>query len=500
MASPELQKRAVIFVIVAGIALAALTAMPFVEDWLQTVFFPPFGWRFEAPWRLTDQSASGSMMASTYVSLIEHFFRLLKIILAMALIVAIVRFLNYLIFGRAEGKREISSLLRTVLSIILYIIAFAVIFQAQYPSINLGSIFAGSAIFGIVVGLALQDTLGNLFAGIALQADQPFQVGDVVSIPTRGNGVIESVSWRGVKIRTFQNKLLLISNSVLGKELIEVAPRGNLNARLVQFSTLYANSPAKTAQVARDSVRSAENVSNKIRPVVRIRNLGDSGIEWEVKYWIEDYTKYNDTDALIRQRLWYAFQREKIEFAYPTRTIHVETKPQETAFDEQLNAISERLSSIDLFAPLSDEEIERLAQLSSARVYAPGEAIVRMGQEGNSMFVVMRGTVEVRVLQGAETRVLNKLGENDFFGEMSLLTGEPRTATVVALGETEVLKIGKDAIKPIFEANPEVVKTISELIEERRVLLRSIAEKLSPEDEKEQKGVVSSIRRFFGLR
>src|SRR5262249_1765005 len=220
----------------------------------------------------------------------------------------------------------------------------------QYPGVNLGSLFAGSAIFGIVVGLALQDTLGNLFAGIALQADQPFQVGDVVNITNRGTGVVESVSWRGVKIRTFHNKLLIISNAVLSKESIEVGPKGNLNARLVNFNTLYANSPAKTIQVVRDAVRVAENVSQKIRPIVRIRNLGESSIEWEVKYWLDDYSKYNDTDALVRQRIWYAFQREKIEFAYPTRTIHVETKPQETAFDERVNTVTERLNNVSIFA------------------------------------------------------------------------------------------------------------------------------------------------------
>src|SRR6185295_10790552 len=207
-------------------------------------------------------------------------------------------------------------------------------FQAQYPSINLGSIFAGSAILGIVVGLALQDTLGNLFAGIALQADQPFQVGDVISIPNGGNGVVESVSWRGVKIRTFQNKLLVISNAVLGKETIEVAPRGNLNARLVNFDTVYIDSPAKIIQVARDAIRQAENVSQKIRPIVRIRGLGDHGLEWEVKYWLDDYSKYNDTDALVRQRIWYAFKREKITFAYPTRTVHVEPPPLELPMEE----------------------------------------------------------------------------------------------------------------------------------------------------------------------
>lgn len=195
-----------------------------------------------------------------------------------------------------------------------------------------------------MVGLALQDTLGNLFAGLAIQADQPFQVGDVVTISTRGVGVVEAVSWRGVKIRTFNNRLLMISNSVLGKETIEVAPKDNLNARSVWFNSLYSNSPARTIQAVRDAVRQVENVSAKIRPVVRIRNLGDNGIDWEVKYWLDDYTRQNDTDALIRLRIWYIFQREKIDFAFPTRTIHIEPKAEDIGHEEVLNMAVERLN------------------------------------------------------------------------------------------------------------------------------------------------------------
>ena len=116
------------------------------------------------------------------------------------------------------------------------------------------------------------------------------------------------------------------------------------------------------------------------------------------------------------------------------------------------------------------------------------------------MFIIMRGSVEVQVPQGGTTKVLNTLRENDFFGEMSLLTGEPRTATVVAIEETEVLQIRKVAIKPIFEANPELVRSISEMVEERREVLRSFAKDESEEEEFREKGVLRSIRRFFGLK
>src|SRR5438128_1202327 len=160
MPATEIQKRTLVFLVFITVAIAVLTSVPFVENWLQTVFLPQFGWQFQSPWQLATESSIGNMMAPTYVALFEHFFRLLKIFLAMALVIAIVRYFAYLVFGRGAGeKREISSLLRTVLSIVIYVIAFSIIFQAQYPGINLGSIFAGSAIFGIVVGLALQETL-----------------------------------------------------------------------------------------------------------------------------------------------------------------------------------------------------------------------------------------------------------------------------------------------------------------------------------------------------
>ncbi|HSI89148.1 MAG TPA: mechanosensitive ion channel family protein, partial [Pyrinomonadaceae bacterium] len=363
----------------------------------------------------------------------------------------------------------------------------------------LTALFTGSTIVGIVVGLALQDTLGNLFAGIALQADQPFQVGDVVAITNQGTGKVESVSWRGVKIRTFQNKLLIISNAVLGKETIEVAPRENLNARLVFFNTLYSNSPTKTIQVVREAVRQVENVSQKMRPIVRIRNLADSGIDWEVKYWCEDYAKHNETDALIRQRIWYVFGREGIDFAFPTRTLHIEEKAKVVGREEYAERVAEQIAKVQIFEPLSDEELERLSRSSKKRIFAPGEKIVRRGQEGSSMFIITRGGVKILIPASEGVRTVGHLGTNDFFGEMSLLTGEPRSATVAAEEETEVLEIRSSALKPILEQNPTLVEAISDLVEQRRELLSPDSTPDTVAIEQRQTSVLKSLRKFFGI-
>ncbi len=501
MTAPELKNKAVFLVIFVGLAILVLSTLSIVESWLQVSFLPQFQIYFTKGWELTDES-SKVMMNVTVANVFDTFFRIVKILLWMAIVIATVRFFAQLILRtvfRGNTQTEVSSLLKTVFSIVVYIIAFFLIFQTQYPTISLAGIFTGSTIVGIIVGLALQETLGNLFAGIALQADQPFQVGDVLNIPNRGVGVVETVSWRGLKIRTFQNKLLIISNAVLSKEMIEVAPKGNLNARAVNFNTQYNMSPAKTVQVVRDALRGAENVSNKMRPNVRIRNLGDDGIDWEVKYWLDDYSKHHDTDALIRRNIWYAFNREKISFSFPTRRIHIQDKPEQVTLEEKINLNAERLNGVPIFTPLTESETERLAGAAKTRIYAPGERIVRMGQEGHSMFVIVRGNVRVEITEGGKQKIVNTLGENDFFGEMSLLTGQQRTATVVADEETEVLAIDKKALKPILEKNPQLVEMISEIIEERKIGLEQAAKADDEASVVKSGGMMRAIRTFFGL-
>src|SRR6266566_3878715 len=382
-----------------------------------------------------------------------------------------VRALNGVTFDfvfRIRRGYEAPALVRNIFSMVAFTILFVLIFQHIYSEVNLGALFTTSAIFGVIIGLALQDTLGNFFAGISLHADRPFQVGDVIVVTQQKlTGVVESISWRAIKIRTFQNHIVLVSNSLAAREAIEVAPRDNLNARLVFFSTIYTDSPAKAIHVVREGVRDADNVSDKITPIVRIRGLGDSAIEWEIKYWLDDYAKYNDTDALVRQRVWYALRRSGLTFAFPTRTLHLDRKAVQrpvTAEDQ----IADRLSAIDVFSPLSAEELKQLATATMGHVFAPGETLIRAGDEGSSMFVVNNGRVSVQVADKTGPRTVAVLTEGNFFGEMALFTGEPRTANVVALEETEVLEIGHAAMKHIFETNPSLAESISWTIAERQ--------------------------------
>jgi small-conductance mechanosensitive channel/CRP-like cAMP-binding protein len=425
---------------------------------------------------------------------------LLRLAVLFSLMFLVVRLAGAFFFDvvfRIRKRREAPRFLRDIFALVAYVVIASIILKFFFKDLSLGALLSGSALLGIILGLALQDTLGNLFAGVSLQADKPFDVGDVITVGSF-SGVVESVTWRAVKMRSFSNHVILVSNSALAKEHIEVAPRDNLNARNVFFNAVYTDSPAKVIHVVREAVRDAENVSPKITPVVRIRNLGDFAVDYEVKYWLTDYAKQHDTDALVRQLIWYAFRRAGLSFAFPTQTLYVERPPRDGGKSSApLDRVTERLSAVDIFAPLSPEELTRLASACESRTYAQGEQIIRAGEAGDSMFVVNHGAVDVRISHNGKTRTVASLDEGDFFGEMALFTGEPRTASVCATEETEVLEIGHKAMKTLFETNPDLVESLSHTIAERRAGLSATAARQSMGDE--PVSLIASIKKFFRL-
>src|SRR5215210_5333556 len=290
---------------------------------------------------------------------------LARIAFWMSLALVAVRALNeltFFIFRKRKGY-DAPALMRDLFSLVLYVTAGAFILSYTLK-VSFAALLPGSALLGIVLGLALQDTLGNLFSGISLHADKPFQVGDVITVG-KHTGSVMSITWRAVKIKTFSNHIVLVSNTSIAKESIEVCPQNGQNARYVFFSAAYTDSPVKVIHAVREAVREADNVLRYITPVVRIRNLGDSGVEYEVKYWLSDYSRYNDTDALVRQRIWYAFRRSGFTFPFPTRTLHLEQPAAHDGDGRDAETLAGLLSAVDIFSPLAPGELNALAASSA---------------------------------------------------------------------------------------------------------------------------------------
>jgi small-conductance mechanosensitive channel/CRP-like cAMP-binding protein len=391
----------------------------------------------------------------------------------------------------ASRRKQVQAplLLRELVSVILYavLIAWALSSIFEY---KVTAILATGTVVAAILGLALQETLGNLFSGIALHLDDTFAPGDVIR-SGETFGIVEAVRWRGTRLRTFNNNLLIIPNSMLARERLEVFPRRNLNARILQIGIDYNVPPATVLNVLVQAASNVDGVSHAIPAFARVGSFGDSAVIYEIKYHMNDYSQRDRIDADIRKAVWYALRRNNIAIPYPMRTVQ-RYRPVERRHQPDAAEILHRLARVDVLSPLSRAAHETIAQAAHVHVFSRGETIIRLGAEGNSMFIVHEGAVSVRV----DDAEVARLQPGDFFGEMALLTGEGRTADVIALSDVVAVEIAKDALEPVLHDHPELAAAISAKVAERRGSLDS-ARSDAPADE--QRTILSKIRAYFGL-
>lgn len=402
----------------------------------------------------------------------------------------IVRFLDFLAFEvfRPRGTVAAPGILREIVAIVLYAIFITWAIWAIFK-VNVTAAFATGTVLAVVLGLALQDTLGNLFAGIALHMDDTFQRGDVIR-SGEYIGVVEAIRWRGTRLRTFNNNVVILPNSTLARERLEIYPRANPNARLLQVHVDYAIPPAVVIGVLVQAVSNIDGVTHIVPPIARVAGFADFALTYEVKYFMTDYSFRDRVDAEIRKAIWYAFKRNGITIPLPVRSIQQYTSPpprQQPTRDH----LREQLTRISIFSPLSPQALDSLATSALIHTFASGETIIQQKAAGESMFIVYDGEIAVRVNDAEVAR----LHAGDFFGEMALLTGEPRSADVIATTEVVAVEITRDALQPVLQENPELAAAISERVVERR---GALPQRNHTDDA--HASLLSRVRTFFGLR
>lgn len=420
--------------------------------------------------------------------------RVLRIVLFLAwipLIVFAVRLVDLLAFDVVASRRKRVSaplLLRELVQVILYavLIAWAVseIFQK-----NVTAVLATGTVVAAILGLALQETLGNLFSGIALHLDETFAPGDVIRTGDT-IGVVEAVRWRGTRLRTFNNNLVVVPNSMLARDRLEIFPRANLNARILQIQIDYHIPPATVIEILVQAASNVEGVTHDIPAFARVGGFAESAVTYEIKYHMHDYSQRDRIDSEIRKAVWYALQRNGISIPFPIRAFHRYVPP-DSRNQPDAGEIMERLGRVDVLSPLSREAREAIAKAARVRVFSRGETIITHGSAGDSMFIVHDGTVSVRV-EDAEVATLRA---GDFFGEMALLTGERRAADVIATTDVVVVEIARNALAPVLQNHPDLAAAISAKVTERRGSLDS----RQVEAHDEQESVLSRIRAYFRL-
>jgi CRP-like cAMP-binding protein len=361
-----------------------------------------------------------------------------------------------------------------------------------------------------VIGLSLQDTLGNLFAGLAIQAQRPFEVGDWIQFENTDQqiGRVVEINWRATRVVTLDHVEVTVPNATLAKAPIRNYTKPTpIARRTVTMVVPNTYPPGEIRELLVAPVAEVPGVLGVPEPNVILTGFNERGAEYDVRFFISEFGRREPISSQVRERLWYALRRHGVPIPVPGRLVdlrEISPEREEREHTQQALAREQALKAVDFLSVLPEGALLTLALRVKTRLYNRGETIIRQGEVGHELFIVESGEVSVVLdREGAEDVELASLGPGKFFGEMSLMTGEPRRATVRARSECEVLVVGKTEFHEILASHQPLLDKISEVLATRdeRLDAESVAPNADTATVRSVRSQVllSRIREFFSL-
>jgi small-conductance mechanosensitive channel/CRP-like cAMP-binding protein len=393
-----------------------------------------------------------------------------------------------------------------ITAIILVVVALTLL--KEILRINVTSLIATTTVLTATIGLALQNTLANVLAGLEIQFERPLKQGDWI-LAGGYEGRVLDITLRSTRIMTVENNEVFIPNSkVLSEALVNYSRPDATVMRKLTVGVSYAIPPNKVKRAVLEVLSSIPGVAKGQASRVRVIGYGDFAVQYEIRYPLASFATYGDTEGQIMNLLWYRFRRSGIDIPMPIRDVNMRQITPESIRAEQERQADEivaLLEKVEIFSPLSKPELTKLVEQLDVKSYAAGEVPVRQGDSGDSFYIIKSGRVDVIVeTSPGETAVVATLGPGNFFGEMSLLTGAVRTASIHMMEDTECIVIDKESFGITLANNPSIAESLSRILTERQAGLAAERGRLDAASlERHRKDVstklLTKIRDFFGI-
>ncbi len=424
---------------------------------------------------------------------------------AIVLVIQAVEGLSIGYFTVHLRGRHVPPILRRFVLLVAYFLVATIILRT-YLDLDVTSLVATSAVVSFVVGLASQDLLGSILAGIVIGVERPLVLGDWITIEGQEGKVVD-ITWRHTIVETRDNDVIVLPNSKFMKQAItnHTTPEP-LHRITMEVGVHYRHPPNLVKQTMTSAARLCPHVLESPAPTVFLEEFGDSSITYRLNIWIDDFSLLEKVREQVNTLIWYQFKRGSIEIPFPIRTLHRPTKavPTETATQEMAARLLPLLNESELFASIPGESLEKLARRMRLETYGGGEVLFQENQAGRSMYMLVSGKAQVvKQVKGRGEQELAVVGPGAIVGEMSLLLEQPRSATVRLMEDSQVIRMNPRAFKKLASDHAEFVEHLSHLVEarchENQELLAMFKEQKIETKEGRMQAVLSRIRSALKL-
>ena len=426
---------------------------------------------------------------------------------------AAVGMIGFVLFNAALPRLHLSvpKILQDVLVGVASVVALFVV--ASRVGIDVSGLVATSAVLTAVIGLALQDTLGNIVAGLALQTDDSIRVGDWIEVGGK-IGKVTEIRWRYTAMETRDWETVILPNNQLVKNQVSILGRRTgevVKLRCwVYFHVDFRYSPSLVREVIEKALQGSplRSVARTPAPDCVLVDTKESYARYGIRYWLEDLSLDVGVDADVLTRAYNALRRAQIPLSMPAHALFMTEDTPERRHEKAKREVEHRLQAlenVDLLSPLSQKERSQLAEALRFTPFGRGEILAKQDDRGNCMYLLTAGRVAVLVsTDDGHEREVARLEAGSFFGEMSLLTGERRTATITALDEVECYRLDKSAFEQVLVARPKVAEYLAEVLARRKTELTAAREDMDHEARSahmaaSKSDLLGRIRGFFGL-
>jgi small-conductance mechanosensitive channel len=407
--------------------------------------------------------------------------RLLKSVetlLWVCIIHAALSLLNAVLFEQAEGdtwRSRVPKLLIDLSRLLLILLGTATVMAAVWKA-DLAGLATALGVSSIVIGLALQDTLGSVTSGIALLFERPFSVGDWLKIGDRVGQVID-INWRAVRLITLEKDMLVIPHKAIGGEVIRnFSQPQKLHAERVKIGFSYQDPPNRAKQVLKNTALTTQGILSQPEPQVLTLDYLDFSINYEVKFFIENYEDVETIRDRFVTKVWYAAQRHQLSIPFPIRTLYHFHGPK-AQIQNTTEKFYQSLQSLPAFVPLDKAETNGGGNIAGILLqhFGVGEQVVRQGYASSALYIVVSGQAILTTLnaEGEDQPVLD-LKSGEFFGVTTLFSDELSTVSVTAVNDLEVLMIPAAIVNQMIERQPTFAREIGQILELRRRAIHSV--------------------------